>query len=120
MRSKAIVFIVLGVGAAVFILRDFIFHGNNMNERKEYWEREIAASLKPGSPKEELEAFASKNGLVLDCYQSYGGGDRCDFQDQESTGGTSSHPMKLLAVFTLQDGVIAAHELTVAPANTLQ
>ncbi len=76
---------------ALFFARDFL-RGSNMDERKQYWDKELA-TLAVAANKTQLEAFAQAHGQILNCYQNYNHEDRCDFDDTQSYGGTESKPM---------------------------
>ena len=108
-------------GVAVFIFRDFLFHEVNFDERKEYWEGEISASIKIGSStNEELSSFAKKHGQKLDCYQDHNRENRCDFIDSESIGGMSSHPMKLAVIFAIKENKIVSYQFAPTAASGLE
>lgn len=111
------IIVALAIGAAVFMLRDFLFHERNLDDRKKYWEKEISISLKPGSSKEELLAFANTHRQKLHCYQNYKYEDQCGFNDSESSGGTSSHPLQLAVIFAIKDDKLVSHQLLPTPAD---
>ncbi len=117
MRPQIIKVFVLAAGAA-FVLRDFLFTGRNIDERKEYWGKEISTSLKAGSSKEELLAFAKAHGQNLNCYQNFNQEDQCDFTDVNSIGGTSSRPVKLAVIFAIKDEKLVSHQITTTLANS--
>lgn len=91
--------------------------GRNVDERKAYWEKEIAASLKPGSTRAELEAFAKDRGQPLECFQNYRREDVCSIEDKQSAGGTANRPTRLLVLFTLKDGKLVSHEISMTQAK---
>lgn len=70
---------------------------------------------KPEASKGELEAFASKHGETLQCYQNGKRQDVCDFRDSQSKGGSRNLPMQLGAFFVMKDGKVVSHELDTAP-----
>ncbi len=114
--SKVIVLVILFI-AGVYIFRGFIFGSDNLKQKKEYWENEIASFLKPGTSKAELEEFAIKHSQTLDCYKNYQHEDQCDFVDADSIGGLSTHPVKLAIIFTIKDGIITSHKITPTPVD---
>lgn len=120
MRLSIIATAVLATAAALYISRQFAADGRNIDARTAYWEKELTASLKPGSSKEELDAFAKAHGEILSCYQNYSREDQCDFTDSKSAGGSSSKPMKLALIFKIKDGKLISHELTPTLASALQ
>lgn len=91
--------------------------GRNVDERKAYWEKEIAASLKPGATQAELEAFAKARGQTLECYQDYRRENVCSIEDKQSAGGTANRPTRLLVLFTLKSGKLASHEISMTQAT---
>ncbi|MDO5685774.1 MAG: hypothetical protein Q4G42_00010 [Neisseria sp.] len=92
--------------------------------RQQYWEKEMAAGLKDGASRAELEAFFGARGQALRCYSSYEnaykrgtGNDRCSMTDMSSRGGFDNLPTYLIIIFTMKDGRSISREIssTTAP-----
>ncbi len=111
-----IVFVAIAVMLAIFLSRNFM-GGNNLDERKAYWGKEIAASVPAGTRKAQLDAFASARGEKLNCYQTYSKEDQCDLDDNKSLGGPSNLRMKLSVIFKMKDEKIVSHSFTNVPAS---
>lgn len=92
--------------------------GTNIDERQKHWEKEISAGLNAGATREELQAFASRHGQALNCYQNHRKEDQCDFDDKLSLGGSRNLPMRLAVIFVIRDGRVASHQFATTPAGS--
>lgn len=115
--STSVVFVVLMTVGAVFIARS-ISTGSNIDKREKYWKEEISKSIHIGTSKDELEIFAKSHGQALHCYQNYNTKEnQCDFDDNQSFGGTTRLPMRLAVIFTIKNDKVISHQLTTTLAN---
>ena len=117
MRRTLLVLIVAVFAVIAVSIARSISSGSNIDKRQKYWEEQISGTLNSGASKEELEAFTKGHGQILNCYQNYNKEDQCDFDDNQSLGGTSNMPMRLAVIFTLKDDKVASHQFTTSPAN---
>jgi len=115
-RTLFVLFIAVSAAIAFTITRD-ISKGSNIDERQKYWAQQISGALKSGATVEELQTFTKSRGQSLNCYQNYNKEDLCDFDDNQSFGGTSNMPMRLAVIFSIKDNKIASQQFTTSPAN---
>ena len=111
--------IVIAIGAAVlaFMLARGMSGGTNIEAREKHWQKVIAEGLKPGATREELEAFANAHGQTLHCYTNAKREDQCDFDDNQSQGGSRNMPMRLAVIFVLKNNKVASHQFATAAVN---
>lgn len=115
-RTLFVLFIAVSAVIAFSITRG-ISKGSNIDERQKYWAQQISRALNSGARVEELQTFTKIRGQALNCYQNYNKEDLCDFDDNQSFGGTSNMPMRLAVIFSIKDNKIASHQFTTSPAN---
>lgn len=115
-RAFLIAFVAIAAVVAIALARG-MSGGTNIDKRQKYWEKEISEGLNTGATKEELQAFASRHGQTLKCYQNYRREDQCDFDDIQSLGGSRNMPLRLAVIFAIKDNKVTSHEFATAPAN---
>ena len=93
-RTFLIAFVAIAAVVALSIARS-MSGGTNIDKRQKHWEKEISGGLRTGATLEELQAFASGHGQTVHCYQNYKSEDQCDFEDNQSFGGSRNIPMRL-------------------------
>ncbi len=99
-----------------------ISNGSNIDEREKNWTEQISGSLKLGDTREVLEAFTKTHGQRLNCYQNYKKEDQCDFDDNQSRGGTTNRPVQLAVIFIIKNNKVFSHQFTttLTPPNQSQ
>ena len=115
-RPLLIVVAIVAAGIAFMIVRG-MSGGTNIEAREKHWKKVIAEGLKPGATKEELEAFARAHGQTLKCYTNAKREDQCDFDDDQSSGGSRNMPMRLAVIFVLRNNKVASHQFATAAVN---
>jgi hypothetical protein len=100
-----------------FIALSACSRGSNIEERKAYWGKEIASSLKAGASADEIKDFAKARGQFVECYQNYQRENNCSFGDSQSIGGTRTHPVRLSVIFKMDKDVLTSHEFGMRSAQ---
>jgi hypothetical protein len=116
MRRVLLAIVVAAAAVYAFTLVRSTVPGSNIDERQKYWAGQIARSLAPGAPTDDLRAFAKAHGQDLRCYQNYRKEDQCSFDDGQSRGGTSNLPVRLAVIFSMRDNKVVSHQFTTAAA----
>lgn len=117
MRRTLFVLFIAVSSVITFSIARGISKGSNIDELQKYWAQQISGALNAGATVDEFQTFTKNRGQTLNCHQNYNKEDLCDFDDNQSFGGTSSMPMRLAVIFSIKDNKIASHQFTTSPAN---
>lgn len=80
---------------------DEVAGGTNLRDREAYWQDQADRAALQDAGRADVDAFAARHGLVLECTRSAAGPDvtECVADDHLAKGGTATHPMTLQLFF---------------------
>lgn len=114
--GKAVAYVVLTI-IGVLLLRstgllDGMFSRGNLDDRDAFWRATVAAEVSPGTSKADVQALASRHGVVLECFTTslQPRVETCRGDDPISKGGTAGRPVALNLHFTFHADAFAEFE----------